>query len=110
MSQQCSLMFVHLRFLFSIFERRKCCFVCLIPDERARCYGGAGPVGTGPIQRPTYTNIVSVMKSAIVTSRTSLLLAALAHRATGSAAPMTAASEMRRRWCAKNERVCVGGC
>ena len=80
---------------------------CLIPDERARCYGGAGPVGTGPIQRPTYTNIVSVMKSAIVTSRTSLLLAALAHRATGSAAPMTAASEMRRRWCAKNERVAV---
>ena len=67
--------------------------VCLIPDERARYYGGAGPVGTGPIQRPTYTNIVSVMKSAIVTSRTSLLLAALAHRATGSAAPTTAASE-----------------
>ena len=46
----------------------------LVPDERARyySYGGAGPVGTGPIQRTTYKNIVSVMKSAIVTSRTSL--------------------------------------
>ena len=89
-----------------------CVCVCLIPDERAWYYGGAGPVGTGPIQRPTYKNIVSGMKSASVAASrsTSLLLAALAHRATGSAAPITAASEMRRRWCAKNERVCVGGC
>ena len=51
-------------------------------SARGRYYGGAGPVGAGPMQRPTYKNTASVMKPTNVTSRTSLLLAALAHRAT----------------------------
>ena len=70
--------------------------------ERTGCavlklHGGAEPVGTGPIQRPTYEAAGSVKKCASVTSRASLLFWALAHRATGSAAPITAASEMRRK-------------
>ena len=45
--------------------------VCLIPDERAQCYGGAAGAGRDrPIQRPTYKNMVFVTTITTTTTTT----------------------------------------